>query len=341
MLVTLANQDVGFKKMRRKYSILFVFLLSFTTGFSQELSFLDSLNAPKFIDTLFIDRDIHNWSVRIFTNYKQQRFRLSDANNKLTYVPNNPAGIGFGLATKKVILDLAFNIKTNKEEPSDRFDMQGSLTLEKHNIDFVFQRYKGFNVVNDRGDQEVFREDLSSNSSYISYMYLFNSSQYSVSALKTGLSRQKKAALSFSLGGLFFMNNKSADSTIVPQEVQPQFNEEAQIKKLNGIGLGIIGGVTTIFPLPFDFFISFSLVPGIGIMYKRIETENLSYTPSNPMQYSLDMAGAFGYNGHRIYVNITTKLGIYGSDLDYGNKSYQSGLNAKLSVGYKIKPRPE
>ena len=128
--------------MKRKYTLLLVLLLSFTTGFSQELSFLDSLNAPKFIDTLFIDRDINNWSIRLFTNYKEQRFRLSNDNHKLIYVPNNPAGIGFGLATKKVILDLAFNIKTNKEEPTERFDMQGSLTLQNHNIDFVFQRYK-------------------------------------------------------------------------------------------------------------------------------------------------------------------------------------------------------
>ena len=132
--------------MKRKYTLLLVLLLSFTTGFSQELSFLDSLHAPKFIDTLFIDRDINNWSIRIFTNYKEQRFRLSNDSYKLTYFPNNPYGIGFGLATKKIILDLAFNIKTNKEEPTDRIDMQGSLTLEKHNIDFVFQRYKGFNV---------------------------------------------------------------------------------------------------------------------------------------------------------------------------------------------------
>jgi hypothetical protein len=172
-------------------------------------------------------------------------------------------------------------------------------------------------------------------------MYLFNSHQYSVSALKTGLSKQKKAALSIGLGGFVFTNNKSADSTMIPQELQVLFNKEAHIQKFNGIGAGIIGGITTIFPLPWDFFISFSLVPGIGLMYKHIETENLSYTPSNPMLYSLDMAGAFGYNGRRIYVNVTTKLGIFGTDLDYGNKSYQSGFNAKLSVGYKLKPRPE
>ena len=327
--------------MKRKYTLLFALLLSFTTGFSQELSFLDSLNAPRFIDTLFIDRDIHNWSIRIFTNYKQQRFRLSNENTELVYVPNNPIGIGFGLATKKVILDLAFNIKTNKEEPTDRFDMQGSLTLQNHNIDFVFQRYKGFNVENDLGVQEDFREDLTSSSISLGYMYLFNGSQYSVSALKTGLSRQKKAALSFSLGGLLFMHNKSADSTIIPQELQPQFNEEAQIKNQKGIGVGIVGGVTTILPLPFDFFITFSLAPGIGLMYKNIETENFSYIPPNPMLYSLNMSGAFGYNGHRIYVNITTRLSLLTSDLGYGNNSSHSGYNAKLSVGYKLRPRPE
>ena len=168
--------------MKRKYTLLLVLLLGFTTGFSQELSFLDSIKAPKLIDTLFIDRDINNWSIRLFTNYKEQRFVLINEDSKLIYYPNNPFGIGFGLATQKIILDLAFNIKTNKEEPTERIDMQGSLTLEKHNIDFVFQHYKGFNVENDQGGLEDFREDLSSSSISLSYMYLFNGSQYSTKA---------------------------------------------------------------------------------------------------------------------------------------------------------------
>lgn len=316
-------------------------LLSSTAGFSQELSFLDSIPTPKFIDTLFIDRDINNYSVRVFTNYKARRFRLSNDDNHLYYVPNNPAGVGFGLATKKVILDLAFNIKTNKEEPTERFDMQGSLTLRNHNIDFGFQRYTGYNVENDQGVEEIFRDDLRSGSIGIAYMYLFNSSQYSVTALRSGLSRQKRAALSFGLGGVFFLNNKTADSTIIPQEVQAEFNEAAQIVNMDGIGLGIVGGVSTIIPLPYDFFLAFSLAPGIGVMYKNIETEDTRYTPPNPMIYSLDLSGAFGYNGNRIYVNITTKLGVLSSDLGYDNKSLNSGLNAKLAVGYKLRARSE
>ena len=322
--------------MKIKHTIIVVVFFYSTSVLSQDLSFLDSIKAPELIDSLFIDREINNWSFRLFTNFKEQRFRLSNKDQSIIYFPNNPSGIGFGLATRKLLLDIAFNIKNKNEEPTNRFDLQATMIIEKHLVDYFLQVYQGFNVKNDYNDQEDFRKDLTSTSSGINYMYLFNTGEYSIAAIKSGLSRQKKTAMSFGLGGFLFIDELSADSSIIPEELHAQFNKEAQIENLFGVGIGVLGGFVTNFSLPGNFFAYISLTPGIGLMFKNVETESLVYKPSNPFLYQLDMAGALGYNGDQFYVSFITGLDLYNTDLDFGNKALLGITNAKLVLGYKL-----
>jgi hypothetical protein len=294
---------------------------------------------PDFIDTLFIDRDINNWSLRIFTSYKNTRFILSNNNSRLSYVPNNPFGLGIGIATKKMIIDIGFNLKGNKQNITNRYDLKANMMLSKHIFDFYFQRYQGFNVENDSDEPEVFRDDFTSLSLGLKYTYLFNAGNYSVAASSSGLSRQKKAATSFGIGPYLFLRNQSADSTIIPAELQDNFNKEANIKKLFGIGAGIHGGFTAVFPLPYHFFLLLSVNPGIGLMYKNLETETINYTVSDPILYKLDMDGVFGYNGDRIYLTLRLEFNFFGTDLSYENKARFYSANAKLAFGYKLRER--
>lgn len=316
-------------------SILIVFCY-FSTIHSQTRNVLDSLKVPDFIDTMFIDRNINNWSLRIFTNYKNTRFILSNDDHKLNFVPNNPFGIGIGIATRKLVLDLGFNIERDKQNTTSRFDIQANMMLTKHIFDFSLQRYQGFNTENDNDLPESFRDDFKSLSAELKYTYLFNAKNISVVAASSGLSRQKKTATSFGLGAYLFLRNQSADSSIVPVEYQDIFNEEAQMEKLSGMAAGFHGGFTVIFPLPYHFFTVLSAYPGIGLMYKRIETKSIGYAPSNLMLYNMDMSGAFGYNGNKIYVTFRLSFAFYRTDLDFGNKSNFYSANTKLAIGYKL-----
>jgi hypothetical protein len=257
----------------------------------------------------------------------------------LKYVPNNPYSIGIGIGTRKLLLDLGINIKGKSKDITKRFDIQLSMIHNTHFFDFYLQRYQGYNAENDIGISSTFRNDLISLSAGLKYLYFFNKRNYSLAAEKSGHSRQKKTATSFGLGSFLFIKNLSADSSLIPMELSGNFNQEAQLTKLFGISIGIHGSFTAIFPLPFHFFTSLSISPGIGLMLKNIETEYISYTPSDPLLYKLEMAGAFGYNGNRIYITFRLGFDFYRTYLDYGNKALFNTTNAKLALGYKLRKK--
>ncbi len=204
--------------MKLKYLFFYLTLLFVTPIFSQENSIVDKIQFPGFIDTVFIDRDINNWSLRLYTNYKDNRFQLKNKDSDLLYVPSNPFGIGVGFATKKLVLDVGFNIKNKSKDPTDRFDLRASILFKNHQFDYVFQNYKGYTLKNENEIENDFREDFSSLVTGLNYMYVFNANEYSLAAMKSGLARQKKLAFSFGLGGFFFTEKTKADSSIIPIE---------------------------------------------------------------------------------------------------------------------------
>ena len=83
------------------------------------------------VDTLLIDRDINHWSMRAIASFKDNNFRLRNSNFTLHYTPTNRAGAGVGFASSKLLLDLTINIKTDEEESTERFDLQGNLLIKQ------------------------------------------------------------------------------------------------------------------------------------------------------------------------------------------------------------------
>ena len=244
--------------MRKKHLLIFLLFLLSKPLISQDTSFMAKIKIPPVIDTLFIDHDRNNWSIRLFTNYKDNKFKLSNTDHSVLYTPHNPFGFGFGLGTRKVLLDIAFNIKAKDKEPTERFDLQATLMLNNHQLNFTIQRYHGFNVNDGLGDE--FRTDITSFSSGLVYMYMFNASEYSMAAIKSGLSKQKKSAVTSGLGGFIFMNRISADSSIIPPELYHLFNEEARIVNLPGIGAGALVNLSATVPFFKNFFANFKFL---------------------------------------------------------------------------------
>lgn len=287
---------------------------------------------PDFIDTLFIDHDINNWSLRIFTNYKDHSFQLNNADQKLVYVPSNPGGIGFGVATRKLIIDCGFNPQLRDKERTERFDFRMAFMQKKHYFAYFLQSYHGFNLQANKS----FRHDISSLSSGLNYMYVFNAEEYSVSAMKSGLSKQKKTALSFGLGAFAFYNKTSADSSIVPTYLQPFFNNEAMLIGLHGFGGGVQGEFGMTVPFLTQFFVSGSLTPGIGLIKKDVQTEFGTYSPSDYLLAHAVIEGILGYNGTKYYVNLAMQFSLYKTGIDFGNQVGYKTAQAKFAVGYKL-----
>ena len=292
--------------------------------------------ASEFIDTLFIDRDLNNWSFRIFTNFKEQRFRLIDPNDKLVFAPNNPHGIGLGIASSKIIIDLAINIKAGDPEATKRFDGQAAFISKQHFFDFFIQDYEGFRVKSDLDENGAFRGDMKAFSAGLNYLYMFNSEKFSLLALKSGLARQRKTAISPGLGAFFLIADVTADSSFIPQEISANFNEQANLEDYFGFGIGINGGISTFFALPGNFFASITVIAGAGLMFQNVTTGTLEYKPSDKLMLQTNLGGGFGYNSDRWYLNLVADIGMYFVDLDFQNTGRFQVSNAKFAVGYKL-----
>jgi len=317
--------------------ILFSLLFCLKIDAQEDTKFIDLSKTTKFIDTMFIDRDLNNWSVRAFSSFKEQRFDVDSDGNKYLYTPNNPYGVGFGVGTKKLILDFSFNIKASEVNPTERFDLSWSFFQKKHLFDFYFQNYIGFEILNENTDKTIFREDVRSLSSAFAYMYMFHEPEYSIASMKTGLISAKRSSFSFGLGGFLLYNKQNGNGSILPVEDTNSEDINNQIDEFKGTGIGMIVGFSTLIVLPKNFFVSINATPGVGIMRKYVASEDSGYHPKNPLVTQLGLSVLLGYDAKQYYLNLSLSNGYYATDYNFDNQVLFGYLNAKLVFGYKLK----
>lgn len=326
--------------MKKQLCIL-LFFISSLAAHAQISKGLDTLNLIQLVDTLFIDHDINNYSLRLFTNYKLKRFRIANDEFKSRYVPNNRFGIGFGFASSKLLVDIAFNIKDKNKDVTNRFDMQGTTILGKKNyVNFYVQTYKGFKVKNNFDEDFVFRDDIKSVTVGLNMLRTLPDIEFSYTLLKAGIDRlDKRFYLTGGFGAFMFYDYFSADDNVLNEETYPYFNDQAQIKRYNSAALGVLGGILSVFKLPENITLTCNLMPGMGLMYKHVTLEDDKYTPSNNFLFKMDYAVALGYNVDRYYLSLIYGGGVYSTKLGYDNNYRFNVTKAKLAFGYKLGTR--
>jgi hypothetical protein len=298
----------------------------------------DSLTLLQRVDSLFVDYNIKNYSLRLFTNYKVKQFAIRNDDSRLRYRPNNRFGVGFGFASSKILIDIAFNVKTNKEDVTDRFDAQGTVIIGKHHyVDGYAQFYKGFRVTNNFDEPHVFRDDIKSHTIGFNYLYTLSEIEFSYSLLKAGLAkRNKNVYITGGIGVFGIYDYFSSNGDIIPDNSEIYFNEQARIKRYNSAAVGVLAGFLSVFMLPKNLIASFNVMPGIAVMNKKVTLQNDSYRPSNPMLYKFDVSVALGYNAERYYISLIYGTDVYSTSLDFGNKHPFNLTKAKLAFGYKL-----
>ncbi|WP_245683460.1 DUF4421 family protein [Pseudotamlana agarivorans] len=316
--------------------LIMLCLIIFVPFSNAQTKKLDSLSTKQIIDTLLIDRELKNWSIRLFTNYKGQSFNLKNGENKLSFKPNNRAGVGVGLGTSKLIVDVAFNLKGLEENPTERFDLQGAVIVgNNHLVGLYVQHYKGFNVTNNFGEPEFFSRDITSFSMGVNYLHTFDEISFSTATLRAGLMKaEKKHYISYGVGGFMIYDNFSANDALIPD--RDFFDSDAYINEFKGVGVGVSAGVLSVFVLPANFFVTLNVIPGIGLMHKRTFTEEDKHTVSNPLIYKLDYNAGVGYVYKRFYVTFVYGSCVYTSSLDHGLDYVFSNTKAKIAIGYKL-----
>jgi hypothetical protein len=323
--------------MKKRVCFSVFFLLFCIDGFSQDSKFIDLSKTAKFIDTLLIDRDLNNWSIRLLGCFEQQRFSLDNGTSKFKYKPNNPYAIGIGVGTEKLRLDFTFDLTGKEVNPTKRFDVLVSYFKKKHMVDFYYQQYQGFNVENEDTNGTFFRDDIRSISTAIRYMYMFHESDYSIAAMKTGLITAEKTTISLGMGGFILHNNINAKESIIPGEILSATDPHVPVTEFNGTGGGVTLGVYSFIVLPANFFLSINIAPGIGLMSKEVQTGTDSYTPQNPVLKQLGISALLGYSAEQYYLNFSISNGFYSTDFDFGNEVVFGYINARLVYGYKLK----
>lgn len=328
--------DTGWVDKIKLYLFVLSMLISSTEIYSQIEMNRDSIRGLDKVDSLFIDRNMDNWSVRLFGISKAQNLKLENDNVDLKYTPNNLFGIGIGVASRKLILDLAINIKDSDTENTNRFDIQGGFLEKKNVFDFYIQIYEGFNVDNSINDNSIFRDDIHSVAIGVDYLHLTRAPELDQMRLLSGLKNQKNNFITFGYGGFLVYNKLSADSSIVPDEFIDDFNQQALLTRFTDIGGGIMGGFLGAFRFSPNWYTVVTGKAGIGLMIKRAVTADLTYTPGDPSIYKFNGSVIFGYTKNRFYTYFNLGVGLYLTDLDFGNEAEFSLLKGKWVFGYRF-----
>lgn len=313
-------------------------LLGLTAQIVNDIN-LDSLNIKQVVDTLIIDRDLNNWSLRLYGNVKSQRFKLADDDSNLTYTPNNPLGVGLGVATHKLIIDIGYNLKNRRKKETERFDLKAAVFLKKNILDLYVQVYEGFNVKNSINNTTVFRNDIKSIAFGIDYLYMIGNDNFSTRLLRTGIADQKENIFSFGTGGFLLYNQISADQSIIPIALYPYFNEEARIKYFTDYSVGVMGGLVSVFLFPSNIYLGISAKLGVGIAIKNIETESALNNTKTSALYKINSSILIGYRWHQFYINLNAGTAHLRTKIGFGNRGAFTTLRGKLALGYMLRGR--
>ena len=322
--------------MKIRFFLLVTILFFQCTSFANNFIERDTIPTPgQILDSLFFS-DKLEWSVRLVTNFKQQQFRLGNGEHKLIYRPNNPFGVGFGVANEKIVIDVLFNIKGGNEDQTNKFAAEGSVLISKNLFSFMLENVHGYQIKSLQNDQDIFRDDISAYSIGLEYLRILSKENFTVRDMKSGSSGGKKSFMSYGIGGFLILRGLDADGSIIPEADRLNFNEHAQIYDLSTFGGGILAGVSSYFKLPANFFFTIYVAPGIGLEYKYVKAETVSYVPSNPLVYKAMAFGALGYNRKKFYIHATFGSNWYFTNLDFDNDLFLSVTKAKFIVGYNI-----
>lgn len=289
----------------------------------------------RLLDSLLLGENL-DWSVRLVSNFKQQQFRLSNEDSKLIYRPNNPFGVGFGIANQNMVIDILFNIKGDSEDVTNKFAAEGALVVNRNMMGFLLENVHGYQVTSKQTDEQEFRDDISVFSLGLQYLRILSDNKITIRGMKSGFGEDQKTTLSYGLGGFLIVKDLRADSSIIPETDLPYFNEQAEIYKASSFGGGVLGGGASYFNLPGDFFATLYVAAGIGLEYKDVTYEGGNYVVSNPLIYKTDFFGSLGYNRKKFYIHFTFGTNWYFSNLDFDNSLFLSVTKSKFIVGYNI-----
>ncbi len=287
------------------------------------------------VDSAFVGFDYSDWSARVFSTYKYATIVIRDDDARVKYRPVDPLSAGIGFSYKTWVVDIGFRLNTNSVNHTKRIDLATSALIGPHLIDIGLLYYKGLEEITDNY-VDPFREDVSSLTMNLDYLYFPNFRKFSYTGSRTGLGFQKKSVGSPLVGGFAERHYTKGDSTLVPDSDETNFDDSMTFSNFSNRSAGILFGYAQFLPLTENLYGAIILTSGVGGYWGVREYDLMDDNRTSGVIFQLNLYMALGYNWKRIYAIIN-----YGNDnrfMELGNdRHYNYNIGRiKFAVGYKL-----
>jgi hypothetical protein len=267
----------------------------------------------------------------------------SNRGNKLTFKPNNTAGLGFGVYIFEVGVELTFAVPINAERESlfgktKATDLQLNLLGKRWGLDLFYQNYNGFYVDDPNGKIVTGapypqRPDLRTRNLGINGIYFFNK-RFSLRSAYNFSERQRKSAGSFSLSGTLNFFRVQGDSALYSKKYEPVFGAGTAFYQIDMNTFSVSPGYSYTLVVK-SFFANASLSVGPAYHWVDYQVGGQSRSASSLNSF-FDIRAGIGYNGKRFFcgVNLVNQTRtVKFENILFANSS----TTFKLLFGYRFK----
>lgn len=293
----------------------------------------------RFQDTNYISNYGNEFALRLIGMHRMNYFRLWDngMESAVRYRPPRDIQLGVGITHRYFSLVLAMRLglfKIPELEDPEAIDIRFQLFSNKHYLTGTLQNYRGYELVEDQGlqqelsDASRFRSDIRTINFMLQYLYAFNYTKYSLRSSFNFNEIQRKSAGSVVAGANFSIFIMDADSSVIPDEIKPSFNDELYLLDLNIITIGITAGYMYTFVVKQHFFLTIGLIPGLNVSKGDYLSEN-QYRKDIPInvRFRVVSLNSVGYNGRRFFAGAKF---MFDSDL------FKTVKNLNVEVGHVL-----
>lgn len=300
-------------------------------------------------DTSYIQNHGDKFSVKLIGVNKFNYFIARDSKNdaSIKFRPDRRLNLGVGLSYKWFAFDLAFNVGITEDSDfinSKYVDISGTIFSSKQFISASYQYYYGYQMSKIKGvePEEIpnssIRDDIRTIHFGLQYFFAFNYDKFSLKSSFIHNEIQKKSAGSFVLGAGFGLYTISADSSIVPSSIQPNFDEAMHLTELNVTKASVGFGYMYTLILQKHFYVTLSLIPGLGLNLGDYKTEFRKPYDTH-LFIGLKTMNSIGYNSERMFGGIQFSSNFFRTSVEKKLNVHTGHGKAKIFIGYRFAGR--
>ena len=265
-------------------------------------------------DSTYIIPPDQELTAGIYSYYQFTMMTQETGNDEIVYQPNSPVGMGLSVSYKRLSLSggMGLNFLRDPERGKTKIiDFQYHIYGRRFILDLFFQNYKGFYK-----EEDEYTIIIYPNLRLVQYgifgQYIFNNRKFSYRASFNQSERQLRSAGSFQLGGGFYYNQISSDSSLVINEQQ---------HRLNNYQFSISGGYIYTWIIKKNFYATIGVSVGLNLGTETMENlKNIEVSPSMFPRISM------GYNGRNWSLGMSFVMNrMYVSWKDESNLLFDTG----------------